>query len=85
MSCPHCPTGRVVDPPKVIFRDFFHPQVVQIIHPIEIVNRHHCVPIPEHIFTFNVKDEFCPGPLTGPVAHIKRVNEKNAKRNKKRK
>lgn len=86
MNCPQCPTGRVVDPPMVVYRDFYHPQVVQIIHPIEIVNRHHCVPVPEHIFTYNVRNEFCPAPLTAPVAapvaHIKRTMAKNGKRNR---
>ncbi|SEB57666.1 hypothetical protein SAMN05443246_1153 [Paenibacillus sp. GP183] len=64
MSYPKCPTSQVVDPPKVVYRDFYHPQIVQIIHPIEIINRHHCVPVPEHIYTCTVRDEFCPTPLT---------------------
>lgn len=63
MNCPKCPTGHIVDPPKVIYRDFYHPQLVQVIHPIEIVNRHHCVPIPHHVYTYSVRDEFVPTPV----------------------
>lgn len=60
MSChPHCPTREVFDPPVRVFQDFFHPQIVNVIHPIEIVNRHHCVPVPNHLFCVTVKDEFC--------------------------
>ncbi|MED4600980.1 hypothetical protein P9314_09735 [Paenibacillus validus] len=66
MHCPKCPASQIFDPPRVIFQDFFHPQVVEIVHPIEIVNRHHCVPVPHHVFTFTVKDEFCPSPGIGP-------------------
>lgn len=66
MSCPKCPTSRVVDPPNVVVNDVYHPQVVQVIHPIEIINRHHCVPVFEHLYTCVVRDEFCP-PIVPPV------------------
>ncbi|WP_082053202.1 hypothetical protein [Gordoniibacillus kamchatkensis] len=71
MSCPQCPTGRVVDPPTVVYRDFYHPQLVQIIHPIEVINRHHCVPVPQHIYTYVERDEFCPAPVPTPVAYVR--------------
>lgn len=77
-SCFHCPTTQAVDPPRVVFQDFFHPQIVQVIHPIEIVTRHHCVPVPEHIFLFNERDEFCPSPA--PVAYVKSLKRKKIKR-----
>ncbi|PDO09545.1 MAG: hypothetical protein BLM47_12005 [Candidatus Reconcilbacillus cellulovorans] len=52
-----CPPARaIVDPPEYVYRDFFHPQIVPVIHPVEIINRHHCVPVPHHIFTFTCKD-----------------------------
>jgi len=60
--CEKCPTQTVFDPPRVVYRDFYHPQLVQVIHPIEIVNRHHCVPVPVHIVTCTVRDEFCDVP-----------------------
>ncbi|MCG7407354.1 hypothetical protein MH117_07970 [Paenibacillus sp. ACRRX] len=44
---------RPIDPihcrPTVIFQDRFVPQIIPIIHPIEIVERIHCVPVPRHI------------------------------------
>lgn len=59
MSGCNCPTQQVVDPPIKVFEDVFHPQIVRVIHPIEVIRRHHCVPIPEHIFTCVTRDEFC--------------------------
>ncbi|WP_245954557.1 hypothetical protein [Paenibacillus flagellatus] len=55
----HCPAQTVYDPPRVVYRDFYHPQLVQVIHPVEIVNRHHCVPVYQHLVTCTVKDEYC--------------------------
>lgn len=59
-----CPAQSVVDPPEIVYEDYFHPQVVQVIHPIEVIRRHHCVPVPHHVFTVSCKDVFCGG--TGP-------------------
>lgn len=66
---PLCPAATISDPPRRIYRDIFHPQIVNVIHPVEIVNRHHCVPIPRHIVTCSVRDEFCniPGYPGGPA------------------
>jgi hypothetical protein len=58
-KCVKCPTETIVDPPRIVFEDFFDPQIVQVIHPIEIVIRRHCIPVPEHIVTFTVRDENC--------------------------
>ncbi len=55
-GCPQCQAKTIIDPPVTIFRDFFQPQLVQIIHPIQIINRQHCIPVPHHIFTFTSKD-----------------------------
>lgn len=57
--CPHCPTQTVFDPPVRVYEDYFYPQVVNIVQPIEIVRRHHCVPVPQHSCTYTVRDEFC--------------------------
>lgn len=55
-----CPPGKaIIDPPQYIINDFFHPQIVPVIHPIQIINKHHCVPIPHHKYTFETKDVFC--------------------------
>jgi hypothetical protein len=56
-QCRNCPTQTVVDPPITRFADYYYPQIVQVIHPIEIVRRHHCVPVPVHIYTCTVRDE----------------------------
>ncbi|MCZ8522821.1 MULTISPECIES: hypothetical protein [Paenibacillus] len=81
MSCPKCPTRRVVDPPRTVYRDFYHPQIVEVIHNVEIVNRHHCVPVPCHIVTYTVRDEFCPSPvIPGVEATVSQVPKKKAKR-----
>ncbi|AEI42132.1 hypothetical protein [Paenibacillus mucilaginosus] len=80
MSCPKCPTQRVFDPPRKVYRDFYHPQIVEVIHNVEIVNRHHCVPVPCHIVTYTVRDEFCPSPLTGAAEAQVLSKKKKAKR-----
>jgi len=58
--CPKCPTQTVVDPPVKVYKDIYHPQVVQVIHPVEIIRRHHCFPVPHHITTYTAKDVFYP-------------------------
>lgn len=75
--CIKCPIKTIVDPPRVVFRDFNHPQIVEVIQPIEIVNRHHCVPILRHIFTVTERDEFCDVPTASVRA---RNTRKKAKR-----
>ncbi|WP_240489058.1 hypothetical protein [Cohnella thermotolerans] len=56
---PNCPTQTVYDPPQVVYENFFHPQVVNVVHPVEVIRRHHCVPIPHHVFTCVTKDVWC--------------------------
>lgn len=81
MSCPKCPASQIVDPPQVVYRDIYLPQVVEVIHPIEVVNRYHCVPVPQHCYTVSVRDEFCP-PAVGGVAEVSQA--RNAKRRRKK-
>lgn len=69
-NCPQCPTKTIIDPPVVVYENYYHPQVVQFIHPIEIIKQHHCVPIPQHIYTCTVKDQFC------SVSNVKSVRHK---------
>lgn len=58
MCCgPHCSGITVVDPPKKVYRDVFHPQLVEVVHPIEVVTRHHFVPVYRHICKYEVRDE----------------------------
>jgi hypothetical protein len=65
--CYNCPTQTVADPPITRYANYYHPQIVQVIHPIEIVRRHHCVPVPVHCYTYTVRDEYVGGPGQGPV------------------
>jgi len=56
----HCcpPADPIVTDPRRVVRNFYHPQLVQVIHPIEVINRHHCVPCYEHCYTYSERDEF---------------------------
>ncbi|WP_036696979.1 hypothetical protein [Paenibacillus taiwanensis] len=47
-ECP--PIDPIHCRPTVIYQDRFIPQVVPVVHPIEIVERIHCVPVPKHIY-----------------------------------
>jgi len=58
-ECPKCPAQTVTDPRKVGYQDYYHPQVVNGIDPVEIVRRHHCVPVPRHCYTYSFKDIMC--------------------------
>ncbi|CAM4466874.1 hypothetical protein FHS16_003200 [Paenibacillus endophyticus] len=58
MSCqPFCPTVRVYDPPVTVVNDVFHPQIVEVVHQINVVNRHHCVPCEKHLYQYCYQDE----------------------------
>ena len=50
-----------VDPvfcdPIVVVQDFFYPQVVPVVHTIQVVKRHHCVPVSKHIYNYVTTDE----------------------------
>lgn len=58
MCCkPFCPTIRVYDPPVTVVNDVFHPQIVEVVHQVNVVTRHHCVPCEKHIYEYNYHDE----------------------------
>ncbi|WP_040949127.1 hypothetical protein [Gorillibacterium massiliense] len=57
------PTGAVMLPTQYVVRDFFFPQPVQYIQPIEVVNRYHPVPVPQYCVTCTERDIIC-GPET---------------------
>ncbi len=71
MYCPDCPTQTVVDPPIKVYEDIFHPQMIQVIHPVEIVRRHHCVPVPYHVVAYTERDETC---------NVSSLNKRKAKK-----
>ncbi|MBN2984633.1 MULTISPECIES: hypothetical protein [Cohnella] len=61
-SCPEdslCPAQTVYDPPEVVYEDYYHPQVVNVVHQVEVIRRHHCVPVPHHVVSVTAKDVFC--------------------------
>lgn len=54
-----CPPQTVVAPTQTVYDPVFHPQPVQVVHPIEIIRQHYCVPMPYHVPVVCVKDEVC--------------------------
>ncbi|WP_274363018.1 hypothetical protein [Paenibacillus thermotolerans] len=79
MSCVKCPpAGPVATAPTIVYNDIYHPQPVQVIQPIEIVNRHHCVPVPIPVTTVTVRDVYpvVPG---AAIARVSRTKKKHRK------
>jgi len=56
--CPKCVGKAIYDPPQTVYQDYYHPQEVEVIRQIEIVRRHHCVPVYHHVTTVSVRDEY---------------------------
>lgn len=52
--CPPC-DPIILDPIRTV-QNFFHPQLIQVIQPIEIVQKHHCVPYYQHLVAYNYKE-----------------------------
>ena len=72
-----CPEKVVVAQPIKVFNDVFQPQIVKIVHPVEIINRLHCVPVPRHVFTFVSSAGQAPsGHLKGKKGRIASVKKK---------
>ncbi|RXZ78429.1 hypothetical protein EBB07_26935 [Paenibacillaceae bacterium] len=55
--CP--PADAIFDPPQYVVNNVYHQQVQPIVHTIEYINQHHCVPVPHHIYTCKTKDVMC--------------------------
>ncbi|MGW9528851.1 hypothetical protein ACWHAM_14105 [Paenibacillus terrae] len=70
----HCPYDPIVCPPMQFVNHQFFPQVVPVVHPIEIVNQTHIIPVPHHVFPVVVKD---PG---DPCCHTLSHTRSNGKR-----
>ncbi|GBF76190.1 hypothetical protein PA598K_04640 [Paenibacillus sp. 598K] len=51
----------IVTEPTMLYNNVFHPQAQPIIHPVEVINQHHVVPVPQHYTTCSVKDVWCSG------------------------
>ena len=57
--CPPYLSQQVVDPPVQVYDDVFHPLFVQVIQPVEIIRRHHYVPVPHQVLSITEKDVCC--------------------------
>jgi hypothetical protein len=42
----------VYDPPVTVINDVYHPQIVEVVHVINVVDRHHCVPVEKHLYQY---------------------------------
>jgi hypothetical protein len=58
-DCPKCTSKAIYDPPQTVFEDYYHPQHVDVVHQVQVIRRHHCVPVYHHTTTVSVKDVFC--------------------------
>ena len=56
---PKCNSKAVFDPPQTVYEDYYHPQHVDVIHQIQVIRRHHCVPCYHHKTSVSVKDVYC--------------------------
>ncbi|MCG7408905.1 hypothetical protein MH117_15920 [Paenibacillus sp. ACRRX] len=53
------PLNPIVAPEQTIFKNFYHTATQPIVHPVNIVNQHHTIPVPQHFCSYNVKDVNC--------------------------
>jgi hypothetical protein len=51
----------IICEPQVVCRDYYRPQVVQVIHPYEVINRIHSVPVYQHYYTMSERNVVLPG------------------------
>ncbi|ANS75047.1 hypothetical protein AWM70_10895 [Paenibacillus yonginensis] len=86
--CP--PASPIVLDPIVSVQNFYHPQVVPVIQPIEVVQKHHCVPVYQQCYTYNTTEvgpEYGHEPghgLVGPRAGISKSKSRGTKNRKKK-
>lgn len=52
-----CPDQTITAPTKTQYQNIYNKQVVQVIHPIEIVRKYHCCPVYQHSYVYSVRDE----------------------------
>ncbi|MBC8079465.1 MAG: hypothetical protein H7X86_03920 [Gorillibacterium sp.] len=57
----------IICEPQIVCRDFYKPQVVQVIHPFEVINRIHLVPVYQHFYTVSERNVVIPGFTTAPL------------------
>ncbi|WP_270170329.1 hypothetical protein [Paenibacillus sp. SYP-B4298] len=69
--------GPVVTAPTQVYNQVYHPQMLPVIHPIEVINQHHIVPVPKHYFPVTVKNECC-----GPIGRISRSSSRGMRKSR---
>lgn len=75
--CP--PADPIILSPITAVENFYHPQLVQVIQPIEIVHNHHCVPVYQHLVSYSFKDV---GPYDAAISTKKSGNKQRRKTKK---
>lgn len=69
-----CPqVSPIVCDPIQVVQDYYIPQIVPVIHPIEVVKQHHYVPIPHHMYPVVIREE---GPMS--ISSHKKKNVKKS-------
>ncbi|MFM9278013.1 hypothetical protein [Paenibacillus jiagnxiensis] len=53
----NCPDQMVTAPTQTQVQNIYKKQLVQVIHPIEIVKKYHCCPVYQHSYVYSVRDE----------------------------
>ena len=56
----------IICEPQIVCRDFYRQQVVPVIHPFEVINRIHTVPVYQHFYTVNERNVVIPGYSPNP-------------------
>ncbi|PQP87624.1 hypothetical protein CPT76_22275 [Paenibacillus sp. AR247] len=77
-NCP--PADPIFTDPTVVYQDYYYPQVVPIVHTVEIVKRHHCVPVPKHCYNYVVRDENIVGTVSAYRGSKRAARKSRAKR-----
>lgn len=80
--CPDCPEQTVYDPPVTLYENYYHPQVVNVIQPIEVVKQHHCYPVYNKSCVYSEKDVMVRGGKKATIASKKAKSRAKARSNK---
>ena len=58
-NCYGCPPVGPTQtaPAQQVVQNVYHPTLVPVVHPINIVKKHHCVPVYQHCTVVTVTDE----------------------------
>lgn len=59
------PLKPIVCEPVNVVKNHYHPQIQPVIHPVQIINKHHPVPVPVHEWVVAETEEVVGGMSTG--------------------